>query len=92
VQRGVDVGSLRAFIFMPWLRSAEYSVERFFDGTQGDPIVLGSDQEIEAGKRVIEKLWLAVNSSASATSNCSRSSLRLWIFSARAWPPRARSF
>jgi hypothetical protein len=33
----------------------------------------------------------ADKSSTSATSSCSLDSLRLRIFSARAWPPRARS-
>ena len=41
---------------LPWL--AECSVEHLFDGTQGDPIVLGSDQEVEPGERSLEKLGL----------------------------------
>ena len=41
---------------LPW--PAECAVEHFFDGTQGDPIVLGSNYEVEPGERSIEKLWL----------------------------------
>jgi hypothetical protein len=32
---------------------AERAVKHVFDGTQGDPIVLGTDQETEAGERSI---------------------------------------
>jgi len=35
-------------------RPAERSVEHLLDGTQGDPIVLGTDQETEAGECSIE--------------------------------------
>jgi hypothetical protein len=53
-QRSVHVRSLRASVLssLPW--SAERAVKCFPDGTQGDPIVLGTDQEIEAGERSIE--------------------------------------
>src|SRR5215218_4611281 len=39
-------------------RPAERSVEHLLDGTQGDPIVLGTEQEVEPNERSIEKLGL----------------------------------
>jgi hypothetical protein len=42
-------------------RPADCSVEHLFDGTQGDPIVLGPDQETEAGERSIQKFGLGRN-------------------------------
>jgi hypothetical protein len=57
-QRGVHVRPLGVseIMSLPW--PTECAVEHLLDGTQGDPIVLGSDQEIEAGERSIEKLGL----------------------------------
>jgi hypothetical protein len=42
-------------------RPAERSVEHLLDRTQGDPIVLGTEQEVEPGERSIEKLGLGSN-------------------------------
>jgi hypothetical protein len=46
----------------PWERPVHFAalagqcaVEHFADGVQGDPIVLGTDQEIQPGERSIEK-------------------------------------
>jgi hypothetical protein len=41
---------------LPW--PAERAIEHLLDGTQGDPIVLGTEQEVEPGERSIEKLGL----------------------------------
>jgi hypothetical protein len=41
---------------LPW--PPQCAVEHLFDGTQGDPIVLGSDQKGEAGERSVEELRL----------------------------------
>jgi hypothetical protein len=42
---------------LPW--PTECAVEHLLDGTQGDPIVIGTDQEVEPGERSIEKLGLS---------------------------------
>jgi hypothetical protein len=41
---------------LPW--PAKSPVEHLLDGTQGDSIVTGVDQEVEPGERSIEKLGL----------------------------------
>jgi hypothetical protein len=41
---------------LPWL--AKRAVEHLFDSTQGDPIVLGTNQETEPREGSIEKLGL----------------------------------
>jgi hypothetical protein len=57
-QRGVHVRAVGVSEIMSLSWPTECPVEHLFDGTQGDPIVLGSDQEIEAGECSIEKLGL----------------------------------
>jgi hypothetical protein len=54
-QRVLHVGPVGASVFIaqPW--PAKCAVEHFADGVQGDPIVLGTDQEIQPGERSIEK-------------------------------------
>jgi hypothetical protein len=42
---------------LPW--PAECAVEHLPDGTQGDSIILGTDQEVEPGECSIEKIWLS---------------------------------
>jgi hypothetical protein len=57
-QRSVHVRTLRVSVLssLPW--SAERAVKCFPDRTQGDPIVLGTDQEAQPGQGSIEKLGL----------------------------------
>ena len=56
-QSGLHVGPLLERVMsLPW--PAERAVEHLLDGTQGDPIVLGTDQEVEPGERSIEKLGI----------------------------------
>jgi len=43
-------------ISLPW--PAECAVEHLLHGTQGDSIVIGTDQEVEPGERSIEELGL----------------------------------
>jgi hypothetical protein len=91
-QRGVHVGSLRASKIMSWRRPAECAVEHLLDGTQGDPIVLRTDQETEAGERSIEKLGLGRSQVFEVRAvELLTQLLAPAIFSARACPPRARS-
>jgi len=46
-----------AFVLtLPW--PAERAIEDLLDGAQGNPIVFGTDQEVEPGERLIEKLGL----------------------------------
>jgi hypothetical protein len=58
-QRGIHVAVLgRPTVLLLLPRPPERAVEHLFDSTHGDPIVLGTDQEVEPGERSIEKLGL----------------------------------
>jgi hypothetical protein len=45
-------------VSLPW--PTECAVEHLLDGTQGDPIVLGSDEKVEARERPIKELGLGL--------------------------------
>ena len=63
----------RASVLLLLPRPAEYPVEDLLDGTQGDPIVIGTDQEVEPDERPIER------SSSSAVARSSRCATLLLI-------------
>jgi hypothetical protein len=70
------------------LGPAQRPVKHLFDGSQRDAIVVGTNQDVESGERLIEQFWSgSVTSSSSAKWSCSLSAFRLRIFSARARPP-----